>query len=155
MPSFFLHWPFSFPAARRRDRAPCSTEKNFWIAAITRRGGAIEDRHNTAGHERGGVELLWRRVATRRAAGGRRAGVSKRAEVRPRSGGGALQSRLPLAGAEPARRGADGIHGLHAAAQQHAGGLAQARCGATQARDLSPAEKSFSTALSFETTPRR
>ena len=79
-----------------------------------------------------------------------------RAEVRPRSGGGALQSRLPLAGAEQARRGADGIHRLHAAAQQHAGRLAQARRGATASCANSlPAEKSFSTALSLDHKQRR
>ena len=34
---FCFSWrsPFSSPAARRRDRARCWPEKNFWIAAIT------------------------------------------------------------------------------------------------------------------------
>ena len=93
---------FIWPAARRRGRARCCREKTSGPRRLCRRGGAIEDRHDVAGHERGGVELLRRRAATRRPAGGRGAGVSKRAEVRPRLGGGALQSRLPLAGAEQA-----------------------------------------------------
>ena len=32
-----MRWPLSFPAAPRRDRVRCSTEKKIWIAAIARR----------------------------------------------------------------------------------------------------------------------
>ena len=115
---------------------------------LRRRGGAVQDRHVAAGHERAGVELSRRGLPARRPAGRRRDGVSTRPDARPRPDGGALQSRLPVAGAEQTRRGRKRVYRLHACAaarRRKAGSSSASRnCRRTTS---SPAEKSFSTAL--------
>ena len=131
-------------------RALLAGKKASGSRRLRRRGGAIEDRHDAAGHERAGVELLRRRAATRRPAGGRREGVSKRADVRPRPDGGALQSRLPLAGAKQTRR-----RRRRSSPPTRCGATTRRKAGSSSARRNSScatcatAEKSFSTALSL------
>ena len=123
--------PFPHRLLAVRPACAAQRQKVSGPRRLCRRGGAIEDRHVAAGHQRAGVELPRAGVSSCRPAHGRGAGLPERAEVRPRPDGGALQPRLPLARTKQARRRPDGIHRVHAAAQQRARRLAQARAGTT------------------------
>ena len=107
------------------------------------------DGHGPAGrHQRAGVELSGPGLPSRRRNGRSREGLPASAGAEPRSERGALQSRLPLAGAEQARGGQERVHGLHLApAKRCSEGFLKLGAVQLRAHEPSAAEKSFSEAL--------